>query len=218
MAKEVKPINVTVFVRVSKSSQDYSRQITDLKELASQKGWQVLSVIKEKISGATKNKDREAIQQLMELAEQGQIQKVLVTEVSRLGRKTSEVLQVLEHLSELGVSVLVQNYNLETLTHDGRRNPMTQLMFTLLAEFARVERETMIERIHSGLDAARRRGKKLGRKKGSTMSEEKLLEKYKPVVRQLRAGKSIRDVAAICEVGTATVQKVKKALFKEVEI
>jgi DNA invertase Pin-like site-specific DNA recombinase len=203
---------VAIFVRVSKNSQDYTRQISDLKELASHKGWSVLSVITEKVSGSRKNAERKGIQELLELAEQRRISKVLVSEVSRLGRKTSEVLQVLERLTELGVSVYVNNYNLETITHSGRPNPIAQLLFTLLAEFARLEKETLVERIHSGLEQAKRNGKTLGRKKGSVKSDKEILEKYKPVVRQLNAGKSIRDVAAICQVGTATVQKVKKLL------
>ncbi|QCR23094.1 recombinase family protein [Pontibacter sp. SGAir0037] len=203
---------VALFVRVSKNSQDYNRQICDLSVLAKQKEWEVVATIAEKISGATKNADREGIQKLLELAHKQGIDKVLVTEVSRLGRKTSEVLQVLEKLTELGVSVYVLNYNMETINKGGKQNPIAQMIFTLLAEFARLERETLVERINSGLEQAKRRGIKLGRREGSKVSTEKFLEKYKAVVRQLNQGKSVRDIAAICEVGTATVQKVKKAL------
>lgn len=209
---KTRPTRVAIFVRVSKITQDFKRQVHDLKTLADQKEWHVVGVIEEKISGAAKNKDRIAIQKLLQLAESGKIHKVLVTEISRLGRKTSEVLQVLERLSEIGVSVYVQNYNLETINKEGNRNPVAQLIFTLLAEFARLERETLRERIKSGLEGALRNGKTLGRKKGSVVSNDKFLEKYKHVVRQINQGKSVRDVAAICEVGSATVQKVKKAM------
>lgn len=73
----------------------------------------------------------------MTLASERKIQKVLVTEVSRLGRRTSEVLQAIETLTDLGVSVYVHTYSLETLTPKGKRNPTASLLFTLLAEFAR---------------------------------------------------------------------------------
>jgi DNA invertase Pin-like site-specific DNA recombinase len=205
-------IPVAIFVRVSKGGQDFTRQVEDLTALCVQQGYTVTHTIAEKVSGAKRNADRQGLQELLQLARGKAIRKVLVTEVSRLGRKTSEVLKVLEELSECGVSVYVQNFSMETLNPDGTRNPIAQLIFTLLAEFARLERETMIERIHSGLDEARRKGKTLGRKEGTTLDSKELLKKHKAVVRQLKQGKSIRDVAAICEVSVSTVQKVKKAL------
>lgn len=205
-------IPVAIFVRVSKGSQDYTRQIADLTALCQQRNYSIAATIKEKISGATKNKDREAIQELMQLVNQRQIKKVLVTEVSRLGRHTSEVLEVVEDLSELGISIYVQNYNMETLKPDGSRNNMAQTLFTFLAEFARLERENLRERISSGIQAAKRKGVVFGRPKGSKVSAEAIVAKYPQVVRQLRAGKSMRDVAAICEVGISTVQRVKKAM------
>lgn len=203
---------VAIFVRVSKGSQDYTRQVADLTAFCDQQQYRIVDIIQEKISGARKNKDREGIQKLNNLAGSRKIRKVLVTEVSRLGRNTKEVLNVLEDLSDVGVSVYVQNFNLETLNEDGSRNPMAQLIFTILAEFARLERETLRERICSGLQEAKRKGIILGRRKGSTQSKEKLLEKYAPAVRQLRAGKSVRDVASICNIGVSTVQRIKKTL------
>ena len=136
---------VVIFVRVSKKEQDYQRQ--------------VVAEIAEKISGAKRNQDREGIQQLLELSRQGAIQKVLVSEVSRLGRSTVEVLQIVEELTQLGISIYVQNFGIETLKN-GKRNPVAQFMFTLLAEFARLERETLRERI---LSAWTRRGGRASR-------------------------------------------------------
>ena len=78
-----------------------------------------------------------------------------MSEVSRLGRSTVEVLQIVEELTQLGISIYVQNFGIETLKN-GKRNPVAQFMFTLLAEFTRLERETLRERILSGMDEARR--------------------------------------------------------------
>lgn len=203
---------VIIFARVSKGRQDFERQIEDLTTYSKMKGYEIVQVITEKVSGAKNNNDREGVNELMMLVQHMPVKRVLVSEVSRLGRKTSEVLKVLEFLTERGISVYVQNYNMDTLNPDGSINPISQFLFTMLAEFARLERESLIQRIKSGLDGARRKGKTLGRKKGTTVSKEKFLEKYKPVIRQLNQGKSIRDIAAICDVGTATVQKVKRVL------
>ena len=200
-----------IFVRVSKKEQDYQRQVEDLRAVARGQAVQVVAEIAEKISGARRNQDREGIQQLLALSRQGAIQKVLVSEVSRLGRSTVEVLQIVEELTQLGISIYVQNFGLETLKN-GKRNPVAQFMFTLLAEFARLERETLRERILSGMDEARRQGIKIGRPAGTTEEKAVFLKKYAAVARQLRAGLSVRKTAKLCEVAINTVRKVKTLL------
>ena len=200
-----------IFVRVSKKEQDYQRQVEDLRAVAQSQAVQVVAEISEKISGAKRNQDREGIQQLLELSRRGTIQKVLVSEVSRLGRSTVEVLQIVEELTQLGISIYVQNFGLETLKN-GKRNPVAQFMFTLLAEFARLERETLRERILSGMDEARRQGVTIGRPAGVTEDKAVFLKKYAAVARQLRAGLSVRKTAKLCEVAINTVRKVKALL------
>jgi DNA invertase Pin-like site-specific DNA recombinase len=204
-------IPIAIFVRVSKQSQDYERQVADLSAYAQKQGYEVVRVIAEKVSGAKRNADREGLQELLRLAASKAIQKVLVTEVSRLGRKTSDVLHVLEELTENGVSVYAHNYGLETLTPQGKRNPVASLLFTFLAEFSRLERETLVERINSGLEQARRRGKTLGRPRGTTKSNEQLLADYPAVVRNLKQGYSLRKTAKIADVSVNTVRKVRAA-------
>ncbi len=205
---------VAIFVRVSTKSQEYDRQISDLTAYAEKHNYLVVAQISEVISASkTKKENREAIQQLYELAGSHKIKKVLVTEISRLGRRTADVLKVIDDLSDLRVSVYAHNYGLETLNKDGKRNPVANLMFTLLAEFARMETETLSERIRSGQGEARRKGKHLGRPTGSTKTSEKLLKEYPGVVKDLKEGLSIRKTAAFRNVSVDTVLKVKKALF-----
>ena len=207
-----KPTPVALFVRVSKQAQDYERQIADLTNYAEQQGYAIVQTIAEKISGSKRNDERRGITELRELVTNGRIKKVLVTEVSRLGRRTSDVLNVIEELTERGVSVYAHNYHLETLTPQGKRNPVASLLFTLLAEFSRLEKETLIERIHSGLDNARRKGKTLGRPHGTTKTNDALLKEYAPVVRSLKQNFSLRQTAKLAGVSINTVRKVKNAM------
>lgn len=211
MAKKIK---AAIFVRVSSRNQDTARQVDDLTDLCSKQGWILEEVITEKISGNTKNSQRPGLQKLMMLANTRQIQKVVVSEVSRLGRNTREVLETIDQLSNNKVSIYIQNYSLETLTPTGKVNSMTQFMLTLLAEFARLERENIIDRTISGQRRAWEvEGKQKGRPTGTAEDRTQVLHKYPEVVRHLRAGKSLRDVSARCDVAINTVRKVKKAMI-----
>lgn len=82
----------------------------------------------------------------------------------------------------------------------------------ILAEFARLERETLITRIKSGLEKAKKNGVTLGRKKGSVISNDMLLKKYRGVVKDLEHNISLRKIARIHSVSLCTILKVKKAM------
>jgi DNA invertase Pin-like site-specific DNA recombinase len=206
------PIPVAIFVRVSKQAQDYERQIADLKHCAERQVYSIVTTIAEKISGIKRNDERRGVVELLALVTSGRIKKVLVTEVSRLGRRTSDVLAIIEELTEHGVSVYLHNYNLETLTPQGKRNPVASLLCTLLTEFFRLEKETLIERIHSGLDNARRKGKTLGRPHGTTKEDAALVKEYSAVVRCLKQDFPLKQTAKPAGVSVNTVRKVKKAI------
>ena len=205
-------MNVAILTRVSKESQSFDRQIADLQIHANKNNYTILGEFNEKITGAAKNQDRTAWNELMELVQTNQLDKVLVWELSRLGRNTLEVLKTLEALHEHNVSLYIQNYNIETLNSDGTLNPMSQLMVTMLAEFSRTERALIQQRLESGYRKHINNGGSVGRKKGVTMSTEHLLEKHKDVVKYLKKGRSVRETATLASVSTRTVQKVKKGL------
>jgi DNA invertase Pin-like site-specific DNA recombinase len=89
-------------------------------------------------------------------------------------------------------------------------------MFSLLSEMARSERETLVERTKSGLEAARRSGVTLGRPVGTTTSTKELLAKHADVAKLLRTGKhSIRQVATLSGKSKGTVEAVKKVMSKQ---
>lgn len=209
---KIQIMKVALLVRVSSADQNHERQVTELKEFADSKGYTVVETITEKISGAKKNDERIGIQQLLKLAETGKIKKVLIHEVSRLGRITHQVLSTLETLHSFGVSVVVMNYNLETLNPDGTSNPMSQFLITILADISRMERITLIERVKSGMATAKKNGKHLGRPINSIKDKKSKLKEYSKVVKYLNDGYTIRETAKLCDVGISTVQRVKKLI------
>lgn len=203
-------VKTVIFARVSTSSQEYERQVNELMVLANGNAWSVEAIFAEKVSGAKSNSERAELIRMVNYIESNHIDKVLVSELSRLGRDTLQVLEVIEMLNDKGISLYIQNYNIETLTKEGKVNAMSQFLITILAEVARMERKTIRERVESGYKNFRANGGKVGRKIGSIKSKERKQEEYAKVIRSLRAGKSIRDTAMICSVSISTVQRIKK--------
>jgi len=211
-------IQVAIFGRTSTLEQDYQRQVVDMQKVADKFDYEVVSIITEKISGAKKNEERAGIQQLLNEARAGKFQKVLVTEVSRLGRNTLETLKLVEELHQLNISIYLQDLNTETLGEDGTMNMQTEMMLHMLSLFAKNERRTTIARIKSGMHQAKLNGVHCGRHKGSTENKEKFLAKYSKVVEGLKKGFSIRECVKLYDTSLGTVAKVRKMIFQEMEI
>lgn len=205
-------IPVCILVRVSTNRQETDRQTAELTAHAQRKGYSIVEVCRETISGSAGEESRHGLARALELASEGRVKKVLVHEVSRLARRNSIAHQFVEKLEERGVSLYWHQQGIETLLENGKRNPAAAIMFALLAEMARSERETLVERIKSGLAEAKRKGRKLGRPKGTSEAPEEFLAKHRDIARQLRAGHSVRNTAKITGKGTSTVQRVKRVL------
>jgi DNA invertase Pin-like site-specific DNA recombinase len=209
----VKPqIPVAILVRVSTAKQETARQISELRQCADGKGYEVVEVCEETVSGSAGNDDRQGLRRAEQLARDGKIKKVLVHEVSRIARRNSIAHRFVETLEECGVSLYWHAQSIETLLPNGKRNPAAGIMLALLAEMARNESETLRERIKSGLAHARKRGVMLGRRKGTTLTRDQFLQKHKDIVRQLKGRQSLRNTAKIVRKGISTVQRVKAAL------
>ena len=203
---------VVLYCRVSTQVQDYERQVSDLTQFAKKHQWEIAETFTEKISGAKKNDERKELTSLLSYACVHYINRVLVTELSRLGRDTLQVLAAIDMLNKAKVSLYIMNYNIETLTPDGKVNPMSQFMITLLAEVARMERRTIKERMASGYNNFRANGGKVGRKTGYRKSDEDFRTQYKDVFRLLGKGVSLRDISKATGVSVNTVKRCKSLL------
>jgi DNA invertase Pin-like site-specific DNA recombinase len=203
---------VAILVRVSTSKQETARQLDELSSYAKSKRYSVIEVCRETVAGDSAADDRHGLKRVEELAETGKIRKVLVHEISRVARRNSVAHRFVEKLESHGVSLYWHAQGIETLLPNGKRNPAAGIMLALLAEMARSELETLRTRIASGLAAARRKGKTLGRPKGTALTRPAFLQKHRDIVRLLKSRQSVRNAATIAKKGISTVQRVKAML------
>jgi DNA invertase Pin-like site-specific DNA recombinase len=197
-----------ILARVSTQQQEFERQINELTEFANRMNLQIVKVFANKISGAKKNEDRPEIQEMIEYVKSNQIDKVLVLEISRLGRNTLEALKVIELLNEEKICLYVKNYNIETIDEEGKVNPMAQFLVTILLEVARMERTTIKQRMESGYANYRNTGGKVGRKEGFRKSTDQMKSEYLEELKLLRKGISLRNVSKITGTSVNTLRKV----------
>ncbi len=203
--------NAVIYARVSSVNdrQDTARQIQDLTRYANAQEIEVVSIFEEHISGAKKNEERQVLTDCLEYCTANPVNYLLLSELSRLGRSTLQVLRSLEILHEAKVSVYIQNLGLYTLQTDGKVNPIVSILITILAEMSNIERSNIVYRLNSGRANYIAKGGKLGRKVGSTKTEERKREEYKEVIQLLKKGYSIRNVAKLQGLGISTVQRIK---------
>jgi len=164
---ETKPVPVAILVRVSTERQETARQVNELRAVAEAKGWEVVEVCKETITGGARAEERKGLRRVEELARDGKIKKVLVHEISRLSRRPSVAHGVVETLGGYGVSLYRHAQSIEKLAPSGKRCPAASIMLAVLADMERGETETLRERIKRGLAEAVRKGVTLGREKAA---------------------------------------------------
>lgn len=203
---------VVLFCRVSSTNdrQNYDRQINDLTQLASLLNYQIEAIFAEKVSGAKKNCERIELLKMIEYVNANQIDKVLCTELSRIGRDPLQILQTLEILNQNKISLYIQNFNIETLNEDMQINPMSQFLITILAEVARMERKTIENRLQSGYKNFRATGGVVGRKAGFRKSNEIMKEQYCEEIKMIKKGYSFTHINKICNTNKNTLTKLKK--------
>lgn len=214
---ETKNKTAVIYARVSSNNdrQDTSRQIKDLENYAKSQNIEIVNIYEEYISGAKKIEERQILGECLEYCKRESVNFLLLSELSRLGRSTLQVLRSLEMLHESKVSVYIQNLGLYTLQLNGEVNPIASIMVTVLAEMANIERSNIQYRLNSGRANYISNGGKLGRKIGSIKTEEKKREEYKETIILLKKGYSVRNIAKLQGIGISTVQRIKNQFLSD---
>lgn len=166
------------------------------------------------VSGKVPFNQREKGRQLIELIEKGKVQELVVEELSRLGRNTIDVISTLHWLEEKGVNVVVRGMgNLQSRV-DGKKNPIWNLITSVMSSLYELEREQILERTKMGRKMYVMNGGKLGRPTGTQENSKSFLDKpkSKQIQSLLEKGKSVRDISGRLGVSPKTVVKVRKLL------
>ena len=200
---------ICIYARVSTQSQDYQRQLSELREYATRMNYEIVKEFSEKISGAKAIAERQALTELLDYAAANRIDKVLVYECSRISRRAIDFLQVIEQLTQMKVSVYILQNGLETLMADGSVNPIAQLVLGIIGQFNSMERSLIRSRMSSGYNHFRSNGGKVGRKEGYKKSDEQMKEQYSKELSLLKKGLSLRNIQAITGTSINTLRKLK---------
>lgn len=203
---------VVIYARVSTKGQEYDRQLVELREYARKMEYEVVAEFTEKISGAKKVEERQALTELLAYTEQHRVDKVLIYECSRLSRRAVDFLSIIEYLIARRISVYIHQNGLETLLPNGNPNPIAQLVMGILAQYNSLERSVLRSRIASGYKHYRHLGGQVGRKVGYRKTEEQMRADYPKEIQLLRKGLSLRNIHAITSTSINTLRKLKNII------
>lgn len=194
----MKPLRVALYSRVSTDRQSIDNQQIELRQIASDHGWNVVAeFVDEGISGAKGRDQRPALDALLTDVARKRFDLIACWSVDRLGRSLQDLLAFLSELHAKKVNLYLHQQGMDTTT------PAGKAMFQMLGVFAEFERAIIQERVKAGLERAKQQGKRLGRPTVRPEVEEK--------IRALRAqGMGVLKVARTLGVGVSVVQRVAK--------
>ena len=201
-----------IYSRVSSTGdrQDTSRQIRDLEILANQRNLKIEKTYEEHISGAKKTQERPVLKECLDYCFTNDIDILLISELSRLGRNVDDVLANVRLCKEKHLNVYFQKEQLSIFNEDGKEHPFLTIFIAVLGTCAEMERENIKFRLNSGKAQYLAKGGKVGRKQGYKKPDEKLQEEYAGVIKMLRKGYPVRMIAKSEGVGISTVMRIKK--------
>jgi len=188
-----KPIRAALYARVSTDDQKHDLQLDALRQAADQRGWSVTEYVDQASGAGVKLPERE---QMMTDARAGKIDVVAVWRFDRFARSVKDLVDALETFRACRVEFVSLQDGADTTT------PAGELLFHIIAGIAQFEKRLIRERVSAGLQAAKRRGKVLGRPKVPV-----------DVPRALRLrdeGKSWRRVAKALGVDQSTLRRAVK--------
>jgi DNA invertase Pin-like site-specific DNA recombinase len=163
------------------------------------------------VSGSIAFKDRPKGKILAGLIEDGKVTEIVLEDFSRIGRNTGDVISNMEWLEEKSVNVIVRNLGLESRPN-GKKNPVWKMITSVMSSMYEMELQNIKERTSAGRAMYIQKGGFIGRPVGTTESKADFLNKETSVqiLKQIKKGKTVRDISKILSLSTSTIMKVKR--------
>src|SRR5215469_3173215 len=192
-----------LYLRVSTIDQTTANQERELRQVADRMGCEIVHVYKDHgISGAKGRDKRPEFDRLLRDATRRQFDMVMAWSVDRLGRSLQDLVAFLSELHKLHIDLFLHQQGIDTTTPGGKA------MFQMMGVFAEFERSMIQERVRAGLRRAKREGKTLGWPRIDADLEKRISD-------ALKAGETIRGIAAKFDVNPSTVQRIKNPFVAE---
>lgn len=185
---------VAIYARVSTSNkgQDLDTQLLPLQRYCKDRNREITEIYTDIMSGSKES--RPSLNQLLDDAQAHKFDTVIVFRFDRISRSTKQLIDLLERFRKLNISFISINENIDTTT------PAGSMMFTIIAAFAKFERDIISERVRFGIEKAKANGKQIGRKK-IAVDTEKIIDYH-------CQGVSIREISKLCGVSKSKIHRI----------
>jgi DNA invertase Pin-like site-specific DNA recombinase len=184
-----------LYVRVSTADQHVESQLYDLRDLAAQRGMEIVKEYQDCGISGTRAR-RPGLDALMSDARRKTFSVVLVAAFDRIARSTKNFLQIVDELDSLGVEFVSRRENIDT------SGPMGRLFMTLISSIAELESDLIRERVRAGMRRARLEGRQIGRARLDVDRQQVVLDR--------RSGMSLTQVARKHSISRASVCRMAK--------
>ena len=191
-----------LYLRVSTVDQHPETQLHDLRQMAAQRGYEVVQEYTDRISGAKAR--RPGLDQMMTDARRGRFDVVLVWASDRIARSVKHFLDVLDELNRIGVEYVSFREQIDT------GGPLGRAIIIIVGAVAELERNLIVERVRAGMRRARLEGQRIGR--------APLVLDNVAIQQDRQRGQSIREIAKSHRISTATVQRVLRKQPEQAQI
>ena len=181
-----------LYMRVSSVDQHPETQLHDLRQVAAQRGYQIVQEYTDRISGVKAK--RPGLGDLMRDARRGRFDVVLVWACDRIARSTRHLLETLDEFNRLNIEFVSFRESIDTA------GPLGRAIVVIIGAIAELERSLIVERVKSGMRRAKLEGRHIGRRPVEIDRDAILCDR--------RRGQSLRQIARYHKVSTATVRRV----------
>jgi DNA invertase Pin-like site-specific DNA recombinase len=195
------------YVRVSTLEQKTDRQRVNDKDYD--------LIVEDKCSGSIPFFERQGGKKINQLLEKGVLTSLSVWTIDRLGRDLLDILHTIQFLSEKGIRIHFIQQGLISLDEEGKENPISKMIISILGIVAEMERKQIKERQREGIELAKLRGVYKGRVNGSKEDIRVFLNKPKvaKTIEYLKKGYKASEISRIVGIHVNTITKVKKKFF-----